>query len=85
MKYGEAPPGFRLAPSFHPALVLRVLDLDIPTLVEALFQQDALTKHLIRFIGRPLGTGEPKGGGDKQKCKEKAHDDLYRSNDDATE
>ena len=42
MEHGEAPPGFRLAPALDPGLVLRVLDLDVPTFVEPLFQQDAL-------------------------------------------
>jgi hypothetical protein len=40
MEHGEAPPGFRLAPGLNP--LLRVLDLDVPALVEPLFQQDLL-------------------------------------------
>ena len=65
------PPGFRFAPGLNP--VLRVLDLDVPALVEPLFQQDALAEHLIGFIGISLGAGEPDGGGDKQECKKKTH------------
>src|SRR5437763_8588950 len=71
---GVMPPGFRLAPGLNP--VLRVLDLDVPALVEPLFQQDPLAKHLIGFIrsslGVPLDGGEANGGG-KQECKERTH------------
>ena len=69
------PPGFCFAPGLNP--VLRVLDLDVPALVEPLFQQDALAEHLIGFIrsslGVPLDAGEANGGGGKQECKERTH------------
>jgi len=70
------PLGFRLAPARNPGRVLGVLDLDVPPLVEPLFQQQALAEHLILFtrglfgdyLGRGLGCwlgrpfGSPLGG-----------------------
>jgi hypothetical protein len=79
------PPGFRFAPSLNP--VLCVLDLDVPALVEPLFQQDPLTEHFIGFIGEPLGVplgaGEPNGGGDKQEARRRRMGSLSLD-DDAT-
>ena len=65
------PPGFRLAPGLDP--ILRVLDRNVPSLVETLFQQDPLAENLIGLIGVALGACEPSGGDNKQDGKNKTH------------